>query len=90
MRKNDYSWLTEADTTKSGTIELTEEEWREFFEFLDGGTVKDREESSASGDSGPWYYLYWKGDKGKCQEFSFISYEKEKEFETYCRGLSER
>jgi len=50
----------------------------------------DREEGSASGESGPWYYLYWKSDKGKCQELSFISYEKEKEFETYCAGLSER
>ena len=76
--------LTEKYITVSGTRELTEEEWQTFFELLKDGTVKKRQESTESGNSGPWTYLYWKGDKGDIQEFSFSSYEKAKAFEEAC------
>ena len=52
--------LTEEDITESGTRELTDEEWNEFYTLLCGGTVSNRSEDTSSGDSGPWLYLYWK------------------------------
>lgn len=79
--------LTEAHITVSGTAELTETDWKRFFGFLEGGTVKKREENVTSGDAGPWLYLYWNGDNGCVQEFSFASYGKLSEFEAYCAEL---
>ncbi len=88
-RQNEYGPATEDDTTKIGTVELTEEQWKDFYDLINGGTVKKREESAESGDSGPWFYLYWKDDKSKYQEYSFPSYEAQKKFEEYCSGLAD-
>ena len=79
--------LQEEDITVSGTLELTEEEWNTFFDYLNNGTVRSREENTDSGDSGPWTYLYWKNDKGDIQQFSFESYAKESSFEDFCKEL---
>lgn len=79
--------LTEEYITVSGTVELTEEQWAEFFGYLEGGSVTKRTESTTTGDSGPWLYLYWKNDKGKIQKFEFDSYGKLKEFEDFCISL---
>ena len=87
-RPNDYGPATEKDTTAKGTIELTDEQWSEFCEFVKGGIVKKRGDNADSGGSGPWLYLYWKGDKDKYQEFTFESVSKELEFEDYCSELS--
>ena len=76
--------ITEQDTTQIGTIELTDGQWRQFCDLVSGGTVKAREESADSGDSGPWLYLYWTNDKSKYQKFSFASYGDEKAFEEFC------
>ena len=84
-----YGPATEKDTVKSGTIELSDEQWEEFFGFLKEGTVRKREESLEDGDSGPWFYLYWKGDRSEYQEFSFASYEKRLAFEAFCEQLAE-
>ena len=84
-----YGPATEKDTVKSGTIELSDEQWEEFFDFLKEGTVRKREESLEDGDSGPWFYLYWKGDRSEYQEFSFASYEKRLAFEAFCEQLAE-
>ncbi|MBQ1300502.1 MAG: hypothetical protein IIY25_05280, partial [Erysipelotrichaceae bacterium] len=70
-RKGDHWPLTEDDITVSGKVELTEEQWKEFFGLLNNGKVKKREENLESGDPGPWLYLYWKKDGGEVQEFSF-------------------
>ena len=78
---------TEKDITARGSRELSNAEWQEFFACLKGGTVKDREEHLESGDAGPWLYLYWKGDRGKCQEFSFASHGGLKAFEGMCKKL---
>lgn len=86
-RKDDYGPCTEEDTTLTGTIALTEEEWARFYDLVVGGIVKDREDSAEAGGTGPWLYLYWKGDKSKYQQFSFASYGKEKEFEEFCLSL---
>lgn len=86
-RKDDYGPCTEEDTTLIGTIELTDDQWAQFTDFVNGGTVKAREESITDGDSGPWLYLYWKNDKGKYQQFSFDSYDTEARFEEFCLSL---
>lgn len=88
-REGDHIPLTEADTTVSGTLELTEEQWNRFFELMEGGTVRNRTESLDSGYKGPFLYLYWTGDRGKCQQFEFESYGKQKEFEEFCLELKE-
>lgn len=89
-REGDHFPLTENDVTVAGKKELTEEEWDTFFAYLNGGTVKDREESDTSGDDGPWTYLYWTGDRGETQEFYFESYSKSLEFEDFCLALKEQ
>ena len=89
-REGDHWPLTEDDATVSGTVELTEAEWKAFFDCLKGGTVKKREENLESGRAGPWLYLYWNGDKGKYQEFTFESYGARCDFEELCEGLASR
>ena len=89
-REGDSFPLTEADATQRGTLELTADEWAEFCACIAGGTVKRREESIVDGDAGPWMYLYWTGDKGEYQEYSFASYGAQLEFEAMCEALRER
>ena len=79
--------LTEQDVTVSGGRQLSEQEWVEFFDALKGGTVRNREEHTESGGSGPWLFLYWKGDRSKCQEFSFANYGARQAFESLCSRL---
>ena len=80
---------TEKDITASGTVVLSEEQWNQFLNSVKNGTVKAREESLDDGDSGPWLYLYWKGDMSKYQEFSFLSYGDLLSFETMCEELAQ-
>ncbi len=87
-RPGDYGPCTEEDTTLTGTMELTDEQWAQFTDLVSGGTVKARSDSAESGDTGPWLYLYWTGDNGKIQQFTFESYGKEAEFEEYCESLA--
>lgn len=83
------SWpLREEHITHSGTVELTPEQWAEFAALLEGGAVVMRTDSVNSGSSGPDLYLYWTGDKGKYQEFSFASIQKEDAFEALCAALA--
>lgn len=86
-RKGDYGPCTDVDTTLTGTIELTDDQWSQFYNIVSGGTVRAREESAESGGTGPWLYLYWTNDKSKYQEFSFSSYENEKKFVDFCVSL---
>ena len=87
-RKDEYGPCTEDDTTLTGTIELTDDQWSEFTDLVSGGTVKSRENSADAGGTGPWLYLYWSNDKGKYQQFSFDSYETQAKFEEYCLSLA--
>ena len=89
-RKGDHWPLTEDDITVSGKVELTEEQWKAFFELLNNGKVKKREEHLESGDPGPWLYLYWNGDKSKYQKFSFASLAERSAFEELCEELASR
>ena len=79
--------LTEADTTLSGTVELTEAQWQAFCDLLAGGTVRRRSVSDETGDAGPWLYLYWQGDEGEYQEFAFEPRSRLGEFEAFCEAL---
>lgn len=87
-RKNDYGPCTEKDTTLTGTVELSEEQWSQFFDLLRGGTVIARGDSAESGSTGPWLYLYWKDDKSKYQQFAFGSYGIQNDFEQFCLALA--
>ena len=87
-RPGDYGPTSEEDTVASGTVTLTEEEWNAFFDCLKDGTVRDRSDSAESGGSGPWTYLYWKKDRGVCQEFSFASAEARSAFEELSEKLA--
>lgn len=89
-REGDKVFLTEEDIAVSGEIELTSEEWEEIWICLSGGIVKNRTENTVSGGDGPWLYLYWDGDKNKCQEFTFADLEKETTFEELCVKLKSR
>ena len=88
-REGDVFPLTEEYITISNTIELDNEEWNNFFDYINNGKVIKRKENTDSGYSGPWLYLYWENDKGVIQEFSFETYNKLKEFENYCIKLKE-
>lgn len=89
-RKDDYGPATEEDATARGTLKLSDDEWEGFYDLILDGKVMERADDAASGDSGPWYYLYWKGDKDKYQVFSFASQKKAGEFVDYCAGLAEK
>ncbi len=86
-RKDDYGPCTEEDTTKIGTLELTDDQWSQFYDFVNGGIVTAREDSADAGGTGPWLYLYWTNDKGVYQQFSFESYDTEARFEDFCISL---
>ncbi len=81
---------TEKDITVSGLRQMSEAEWLAFFDCVKGGTVRNREEHLESGSSGPWLFLYWKGDHGKCQEFSFSSSTARFSFEDLCERLKKK
>lgn len=89
-REGNHWPLIESDITETGKKQLTEEEWMAFYELLEGGTVKRRSESADAGGSGPWLYLYWKGDRYEEQEYTFVSYEKERAFEEACKEMKKQ
>ena len=88
-REGDHWPLTEADISFALTVPLAPEEWTFFFDCLRGGRVRAREDllDDGDGDSGPWLYLYWRGDPGECQEFTFASWEKQESFEQMCQAM---
>lgn len=88
-REGDHFPLTEADATVSETVVLTETQWNAFLACIDGGSVAAREEQTDAGDSGPWLYLYWTGDRGSIQAFSFASYDAKLQFESLAESLCE-
>ena len=80
---------TEEDITLSGTVILTEADWSAFFACICNGEVNPHNDEILDGDSGPWMYLYWTGDEGQHQEFTFASPEKRFEFEKLCSRLAQ-
>lgn len=82
--------LTEEDTAISCSTELTEAEWTTLLEHLRDGRVEKRGSSAETGGSGPALYLYWQGDRGEYQVFTFASYAARVSFEEFCAALTER
>ena len=85
--------LTEKHITISGTIELTDEQWETFWNFIKGGTVESRSANEdiddGDGGDGPWMYLYWLRDPNDFQEFEFDDRNKVLGFEEFCFSLTE-
>ena len=88
-REGDTWPLTEKHITVSGTIELSDEQWQTFWNYIKGGTVQSRVENLEAGGDGPWMYLYWLRDPSDFQEFRFDDYNKVLGFEDFCYGLIE-
>ncbi len=80
---------TEEDIAVSGTVELTEADWAELFACLCDGKVNPPGDDILDGDDGPWMDLYWTGDAGQDQEFTFASLEKRAAFEELCSRLAQ-
>lgn len=80
--------LTEKDVTACGAKQLSQQEYEQFTACISGGSVIKRTENADSGSRGPWLYLYWKGDKGKYQQFSFADYAAQTAFEQFCAELA--
>ena len=87
QREGDHWPLTEDDITVSGTKELSLMEREAFFDLLSGGRVIKRELDITDGKAGPWLYLYWDGDKGEWQQFSFAKPAMVQQFEEFCEKL---
>ena len=79
---------TDEDITACGGGPLTDAQLERLNACLAGGVARAREESLETGDSGPWLYLYWNGDAGVNQEFSFASSDKLYEFVAFCEELA--
>lgn len=90
QRPDDYGPATEEDTTAKATFEMSDDEWSRFCKIISGGTVKEREDDPGDGDTGPWTYLYWEGDKDRYQQYSFRSQSRRKDFEELCSELAEK
>lgn len=88
-REGNHWPLTESDVTVSGTVKLSDGQKAEFIAALEGGTVTKRSESAESGSSGPWTFLYWKGDRSEYQQFAFASSKAQSDFLRLCLELKE-
>ena len=89
-REGDHWPLTEDDVTVTGILELSAEEWSLFWQYLNGGKVRNPEDNLLDGDDGPWLFLYWKGDRDTYREFSFPTWQVRLAFESWCDELKER
>ena len=81
---------TNSEADESGTLEMTEEEWEVFLETLEGGTVVRRDDPMLSDGKNTALYIYWTGDKGEWQVFSFADNTKYAAFESLCFELKGR
>lgn len=84
---NDYGPATEEDRTAIGTVELSEAQWKEFWDLIKDGKVRNRQDSAESGGRGPWMYIYYDGGTDNGQEFYFAD-GKQGVFETFCENLA--
>lgn len=89
-REGNHWPLTEKDIVSCGTVALSAEDSAQFISCISGGKVTKRTDSAESGSKGPWLYLYWKGDKGKYQQFSFADYSAQTAFEQLCAALENK
>ncbi len=84
------SWpQTEADITRSGTIELTDGQWAAFCDLLFGGSAGTREEVLVDGDAGPWLFICRSGGEKEGREFAFEPAGTLLAFEEFCAALAD-
>ena len=62
-REGENVFISEDSITVTGTLELTEGQWEEFLNLVNGGTVTKRGENIATG-ANKALFLYCAGDKG--------------------------
>ena len=87
-KREGLTWpLRESDITCSSSIDLSDEEWGEFLNYMNSGEVRKRTPDIEAGGSAPCLYLYWKDDEAKYQEFSFASLKEQQAFESFCSQL---
>lgn len=86
-RQGSHWPLTEKDATKQGTVKLAQQQVQQLEQLVAGGKVTKRTETAETGGKGPWMYLYWEGDKGKYQQFSFGDVSAHTAFENFCQQL---
>lgn len=87
-KREGNTWpLTEKHITIAGRLELTAEQWTEFYSCVDKGKVTKRQDDANSGGRGPWLFLYWTNDKKIYQVFNFASLEQKRKFENLCLNL---
>ena len=90
-KREGNSWpLREKDITVSGTVKLTDGQWREFCDYIKDGKVTKRKDNVNAGGRGPWLYLYWTKDKGTYQVFAFADNVKKQGFEKLCLELKQK
>ena len=81
-KREGNTWpLSEKHITVSGTVELSEGQWKEFFSCIKDGNVTKRVDDAATGYRGPWLYLYWEKDKDIYQVFNFANSGQRQNFE---------
>ena len=85
QRTGNHWPLTGEDISASSTVTLTQTQWQTLLHCLQGGQVIRRTENPETGDSGPFMYLYWQGDRDSIRQFTFASHEREQQFLTLCR-----
>ena len=88
-REGQYGPATEADTTLTGSGELSDAQWEQFCGFVVAGSAAEAEASTETGGSGPWMFIYMKGDASKQLRFSFDSYATQTAFEEFCAALAQ-
>ena len=89
-REGDHWPLTEEDISLFDKKEIHRTDWDVLMMCVSGGKVEKRKESTESGGRGPWYFLYWNGDKGENQVFSFDSQSSESSFNDLCEKLVDK
>lgn len=89
-KREGNTWpLEEKHITVSGTVELSKQQWQEFFSYIQEGKVTSRNDNPKDGGGGPWTFLYWDKDSGKYQAFKFVNTGKKRSFEKFCSGLKQ-
>ena len=89
--EDDYGWASEENRTAYGIVELTDDEWAEFLGTIRTGELKKPKESTTTGDSGPWLYIYYqKGNKTERMEFYFTDNESGEAFSDLCDKLEKK
>ena len=82
--KKSNGLVIEENTIASGTVQLTDEQWTEFFDNIRGGTVTEKTLDTELKDSLFRFDICWNGDEGKYREYAFTPDGDQHIFEASC------